>query len=119
MLVNSNRSDLIFDKNESDSIPSWDNRSTQNQKECLRLFNEITARANVLYVIQASYAWDGVKYPRKQFPLVFTSKADAWDFLHLSPDINTFFGKCKSYTVETVRFNKIKITKPGFRKPLK
>ncbi len=110
---------LMRDPNDSTSSVAWDDRTTAQQAKCLKLYREIIKRTNVSWVIRISLKGpptDEQVWPHVIYPLRFNSQADAWDYLHLSPDPDLKPAGFRSWSVETIRSPKPKIHEPRVRR---
>jgi hypothetical protein len=97
---------LMRDPNDSSSSVPWDDRTTSQQGKCLKLYREILKRTNVSWVIKISLKGPPTEeqvWPHIIYPLRFNSQADAWDYLHLSPDPALRPAGFRSWSVETIR----------------
>lgn len=107
-----NNPKLMRDPHDSSCTLGWDNRTTENQQEALKLYKAILKRTNVFWKIKISLKGppetiDGrTVWPHIMYPLQFTSEADAWDYLNLSPDPALRPEGLKSWSIETVRIPK-------------
>lgn len=107
--MSTNDAKLLRDPHDNTSTLGWDNRTTENQQECLKLYKRIMKRVNIKYVIRINLKGprvnDGVRdiWPHIIYPLEFNSDADAWDYLCLSPDPDLHPDNVKSWSIETVR----------------
>ena len=107
--MSTNNAKLLRDPHDSTSTLGWDNRTTENQRECLKLYKAIVKRINVHWVIRINLKGppvdDGARiiWPHIIYPVEFNSDADAWDYLCLSPDPDLRPDNVKSWSVETVR----------------
>lgn len=104
----SNNADLVQEPHDCMSTPPWNKRSTDNQKQCLKLFREIRKRINVVYMIKINlkgkptYEGGRTIWPHIIYPVEFQSLKDAHDWLTLSPDPLLRPDGLKSWSYETV-----------------
>lgn len=118
----SNDPELIRDPHDSSSSVPWDDRTTDNQAKCAKLFREIVKRVNIHYVIRINLAGPPTSqegrdvWPHVIYPLEFSSKADAHDYLTLSPDPALRPTGYKGWSVESIRSPKPKIHEPRVRR---
>lgn len=73
---------------EHDCTPGWDQRTPENQKACMKIKREIEKRSNRVYVIRFSMAGPPVNgvYPTKDYPRIFITDDDAWDWMAVDKD---------------------------------
>jgi hypothetical protein len=117
----------MTDPNDSSSTVLWDDLTTAEQTEALKLFKEIVKRTNVHWVIHINLKgssnpnssvaeWERL-WPHHVYPLKFASAEDAWSYLAISPDPTLRPQNLKSWSVEAVRNPKDHIPHPRVRKP--
>ena len=110
---------LIYDENDCTCTKAWELRTTENQKECLKLFKEIAKRVNTQWQIvmqMKGYDAEG-KHRKVVYPLLFSNEKDAWDWLTLSPDPALRPAGVRSWSVQPYRTHKPPIHQPTVRRP--
>ena len=100
---------LMQDPHDSTCTLGWDNLTTEQQKQALKLYKQLLKRVNVHYVIRINLKGppvdDGARliWPHIIYPLEFAQEADAWDYLVSSPDPALHPDNVKGWSIETVR----------------
>jgi len=102
---------LMKDPHDSACTVGWDNLTTEEQKEALKLYKKLMKRVNVHYVIRINLkgypnppcGGYGAVWPHIIYPLEFATEEDAWDYLTVSPDPALRPEGYKSWSIETVR----------------
>ena len=118
----SNDADLIQDPDDCMCSPEWDKRTTENQKQCLKLFRELRQRINVVWMIKINLKGGPIHeggrttWPHIMYPIEFQSFKDAHDWLVLSPDPDLRPEGVKSWSYEAIRKPLPKIYEPKVRK---
>lgn len=92
---------------EHDSAPRWERRSPENQNACARLREAIRRRSDRVYVIRFGLRGPKIngKWPKRDYPRIFTSANDAWDWMAVDKDF-VWPADAKSASVEPVRFDR-------------
>jgi hypothetical protein len=96
---------------DSSQTPAWDDRTTENQKECIRLLRDVKRRTNYIWVLEASLKippGSGIpkKWPTRVYPYTFASEDDALTFLALAPEFDKWDPDVKSICAMKYRVNK-------------
>lgn len=115
--------EIMQDPHDSTCTLGWDSLTTEQQKAALRLYKQLIRRVNVVYVIRINLKGGpnpptggyGAVYPHIIYPLEFTSSADAWDYLSVSPDPALRPAALKSWSIETVRKPRPSLPEPKVR----
>jgi len=94
---------------ETDVVPSWDERETHNQKQCIALLMEVERDANKIWVIRMNLKGpvgpDG-KYRHRHYPMFFPTEEHARIYYSLAPQFREWPEDVRSVSFESIRFPK-------------